>query len=298
MVLFSLVDGFLEAHGIYSHLTINKDKLLLFLDEVETMYGPRPYHNLDHVVEVVKTAIALWSDLGLGDIVKSANPREHDVLALSFVVAAAVHDVGHLGLTNDFLIRSHHPYAINSNDISPNESHHSAATFRLLLAANGKFDFLESVGKEKFWTFRQQVIGLVMHTDMTKHDMVVSNLRSRNYSTTTSGELTVLMQATLKYADISHTCLPHPEHCVWVRRLQREVMEEGDRWLEKGWQPPSSMDRRGGVDLASSQLAFLKSIVIPFLEALIDTMPRTSVLLEAAHDNAARWRRKSMDFTS
>lgn len=297
MVLCFLVNGFLEAHGIFDNLAVKKDKLKLFLDKVETLYQPRPYHNLRHIVEVVHSSIALWSEYGLGEIVTSANPRDHDVLALSFIVAAAVHDVGHYGLTNDFLIRSHHQYAIDFNDISPNESHHAAATFRLLLADGGKYNFLEGLGKEVFWTFRQQVISLVMHTDMSKHHTVVSNLRSRDYTKIASGELNVLMQAALKQADIGHTCLPHPEHCAWARRLQEEMLDEGDMWFSQGWQPPSSMDRRAAVDLADSQLAFFRFIVIPFLEALVDAMPRTWVLLEAARNNAESWRRKSRVIT-
>ena len=43
-----------------------------------------------------------------------------------------VHDYGHGGLNNDFLIKTHHPLAILYNDLSPLENHHISAAVSLL----------------------------------------------------------------------------------------------------------------------------------------------------------------------
>lgn len=298
MVLFESVDAFLQAHGVYERLAVDRDRLGRFLAKVETSYGDLPYHNLQHIEQVVGMAKRMWTECGLSEKISAVLQKDHEVLALAFVVAAAVHDLGHVGLTNDFLIRSHHPFAINFNDVSPNESHHAAETFRLLLQGDGECNFLHAIPREAFWMFRQQVIGLILQTDMSKHHGVVSNLRSRNYTEINSGELTVILQAVLKYADIGHTCLPYKEHLAWAVRLQREMLLEGDRWKEMGWLPPSSMDRDNPADLAGSQLAFFRFIVIPFLEALADVLPQTRTILEAARHNEEVWRkqpRKSMD---
>lgn len=49
------------------------------------------------------------------------------------LIAAAAHDIGHLGRSNAFLANSDHPLAILYNDITVLESHHAALTFKITL---------------------------------------------------------------------------------------------------------------------------------------------------------------------
>lgn len=49
----------------------------------------------------------------------------------SSLFSAMGHDFEHEGLNNDFLIKTHHPYALRYNDQSPLENHHSAAACAL-----------------------------------------------------------------------------------------------------------------------------------------------------------------------
>ena len=55
-----------------------------------------------------------------------------DMLEVSMYLAAICHDFEHPGLTNDFLVKSHHPLALCYNDRSPLENHHASAAFRVL----------------------------------------------------------------------------------------------------------------------------------------------------------------------
>ena len=43
---------------------------------------------------------------------------------MALLTAAAVHDLEHRGLTNDFLIVTEDAWALEFNDQSPNEMHH------------------------------------------------------------------------------------------------------------------------------------------------------------------------------
>jgi hypothetical protein len=60
-------------------------------------------------------------------------------------VAQVVHDYGHRGVNNDFLVRSCDALALLYNDHSPHENHHLAASWGLLV----EHDFLRSMPRAK-----------------------------------------------------------------------------------------------------------------------------------------------------
>lgn len=288
MVLFETVDPFLQKQAVYTELAVSPDRLRRYLERIEGTYGALPYHCLSHVVHVTRMAIDLWSTTELGDIVRKASSKDYHVLALALCTAAAVHDAGHLGFTNDFLVRSHHEYALSFNDSSPNESTHASTAFKILMQRDN--NFLEGLSPDKFWLFRQTVIALVLGTDMAKHQAAVSKLRARDFSDVSSGDIQVILLAVMKCADLSHVFMPFPEHEVWSRRLQLELFREGDRWQELGWQPPSLMRRDSPDNFASSQLGFFQFLVIPFVEAFVVLLPSAGRLLEAARGNLEGWK--------
>lgn len=95
------------------NLNVPLPVLIQFLDEIERGYDPAvPYHNVEHVKTVVDATARLWYDDGLGPMIAGLVPTEADVEELALFVAAAVHDHEHRGVTNDFLIRTTHPYAV------------------------------------------------------------------------------------------------------------------------------------------------------------------------------------------
>lgn len=67
-----------------------------------------------------------------------------------------VHDYGHPGLTNDFLITTSDPLAVRYNDRSPLENHHCAASFGLLLQ-HPELDFLAGLPPQDRTAFRKMV---------------------------------------------------------------------------------------------------------------------------------------------
>ncbi len=286
MSVFQQVDQFLETQGVYVSLPLSRTTLEQYLKAIEATYEDLSYHGLKHIQQVVGGCIDVWKNMGLGGVVKKTVPNDHPTIALAFVVAAAVHDAGHKGLTNDFLIRSHHPYAITYNDVSPNEQHHCATAFNILFNSH---NFLEDLPPPKFALFRQTVIALVMSTDMSRHHSILSQLRSRDYTQISSNDIPVLLQAGIKCADLGHTFLPREEHVVWSRRLQQELFLEGDQWKDNGWNPSSLMDRGSSGDFAASQAGFFRYIVIPFAEAFSEALPQAARLLDAAMANVGFW---------
>ena len=70
---------------------------------------------------------------------------------LSFLLAAVCHDLGHDGYTNSYHVNAITIRAINSNDVSVQETFHAAEFFRIL--NQEEFNFLEEMSKDQFKIF-------------------------------------------------------------------------------------------------------------------------------------------------
>lgn len=74
-----------------------------------------------------------------GGVLRTAWAQDHGLVLLTAIFSAMVHDYEHLGLNNDFLVKTKHPLALVYNDRSPMEQHHLAAAFTLLQQADMNF---------------------------------------------------------------------------------------------------------------------------------------------------------------
>lgn len=286
MVLFQPVDKFLQDSDLYTSLSLPSHTTQAYFEAVETHYRDVPYHNIHHVTGVVELAARIWLTMGLGETVARIAPTDHDVLALAFITAAATHDLEHCGLTNDYLVRTHHPFAIMYNDVSPNESHHASTAFRILF---NEHNFIEHFAPETVRLVRSTVIHLIISTDMSNHFSIVTSIRSRDMANPSIGDLTVLLQAALKCADLGHAFMDTTGHVSWSGYLQKEMFQEGAHWKSHGWQVPALMDRESAEDFPSSQLGFFNYVIIPFVESLQTAIPDVKALLAQAKVNAKFW---------
>ena len=78
---------------------------------------------------------------------------------MSAIFAAAIHDVDHPGLTNQFLINTSSELAIMYNDESVLENHHLAVAFKLL--QNSDCDIFANLTRKQRQTLRKMVIDMV-----------------------------------------------------------------------------------------------------------------------------------------
>jgi len=91
---------------------------------------------------------ALLEHGGLAKTLAPVLGKDVQLLRMSCLVAAAVHDYGHLGLSNDFLVMSSHERALRYNDEHVNENHHAAAALAVL--SQPECNFLRELPKEDF----------------------------------------------------------------------------------------------------------------------------------------------------
>ena len=65
---------------------------------------------------------------------------------LSFLLAAVCHDLGHDGMTNSYHVNAMTDRAIDSNDVSVQESFHAAEFFRIMNEEAN--NFLEDISRD------------------------------------------------------------------------------------------------------------------------------------------------------
>ena len=87
------------------------------------------YHTALHGTDVCYSTLLILTFLK-NDENKIENISELDIVSL--IIAALGHDVGHPGLTNNFLINSRDELSTIYNDRSVLENYHCAKTFQLL----------------------------------------------------------------------------------------------------------------------------------------------------------------------
>ncbi|KAJ9515811.1 hypothetical protein QJQ45_008651 [Haematococcus lacustris] len=164
--LSTLAFYLLQSTGLMKQHSIRGVKVARFLRAIEAGYQANAYHNAIHAADVLQTMHVVLQRSGM--LPRYADPLTH----LACLLAAAVHDLEHVGLTNDFLNSSDHDLAIRYNDRSPMENHHLAACFSLLQQPH--LNFLSHFAKDVKDKLRKMVIELVLATDMKNHMAITS----------------------------------------------------------------------------------------------------------------------------
>merc|ERR1719265_12671 len=82
---------------------------------------------------------------------------------MACLLAAVIHDHGHRGLNNTFLVKSNDEWALRYNDQHVNEHHHVASAF--LVLRRPEFNFLARLPTDVYCKLRSLVINLVLGTD-------------------------------------------------------------------------------------------------------------------------------------
>merc|ERR1712048_811540 len=215
------------------------------------------------------------------------------LLMMACLLAAAVHDYDHQGLTNEFLVKTRDARALLYNDQHVNESHHIAAAFAVLQRA--ECNFLTKLPADQYRRLRSLIIDLVLATDMANHgNLVKSFTEELDKSTAPSDQLSgkasvLLLQIAMKCADLGHLALDWALHLKWLQRLEIEFFAQGDREKQLGLPVSFLMDREKP-GASKSQVKFFDFVVLPLFRALARVAPNASHVLFCVTDNYQSWR--------
>lgn len=174
-----------------------------------------------------------------------------DLEVLTALFSAAIHDVDHPGLTNQYLINSGSELAIMYNDESVLENHSLAVAFVIL--KESACDIFANLSKKQRQLLRKMSIDMVLATDMSKHMGLLADLKTmvETKKVAGSGVLLVdsyneriqILQNLLHCADLSNPTKPLHLYKKWVEGIMEEFYQQGDKERDLGLDISPMCDR-------------------------------------------------------
>ncbi|KAI1180123.1 hypothetical protein F4777DRAFT_599038 [Nemania sp. FL0916] len=250
-----------------------------------------PYHNFRHAVDVLQATFDFLIHIGVlppyQDTKPFSPPSEKSPItsllkpfdALTLLVSAIGHDVGHPGVNNGFLIVLNAPLAQLYNDRSVLESFHCAAYSQIL---------------RRYWPrvfedtkMRTLMISSILATDMGLHFDYMSKLTElqkklksepivEEWPARVLEEQKALICALLiKCADISNVARRYDAALQWMNILCDEFSRQAAMEEEIGIQSSLiSPPKKDFLSLAKAQLGFVKLFATPLFRGVAEMLPQ------------------------
>merc|ERR550537_1172853 len=252
-----------------------------YIRQIAAGYYAHSYHNQLHAAEVV-LIVQYW----LRTCPKLAcSPLQQAAL----LVAAAIHDVGHRALTNDFLVKEGDPLAIRYNDKSVQEHFHVATGFETMRKPG--CNILAGMDAEDRKEARKLIIETVLSTDMALHNGLLQELQAADGVPVEDVDKLLLQRMVLHAADIGHPLRPWAVHAEWSRRMMGEFFAQGELEKQRGNAILPMFDREQ-CNPGNSQVGFINFVVAPTFGVLARFMSRR-VSRELSEDlalNTSEWK--------
>lgn len=294
-----------DTLGLVDRFRLNRPKLARFLLEIEAGYdNTMPYHNRAHAASVLQLMYALLVHGGVAQAVSMEGDGQLEIMA--GLLAAAIHDFEHKGVTNAFLVQTGDERALRFNDKHANENHHVAGAFDVL--RRPECNFLAELSSAEYKRLRALVVDLVLATDMADGAQLVKNFTNtlqsaginpsagahsgepRAFAASSDADVTACLQIALKCADVGHLTLSPEAHSVWVDLLQTEFFLQGDREKELKFPEVSFLMDRDKPGVADTQTGFFDFVALPLFRALVSAFPKAAPMLSAVMLNHEFWR--------
>ena len=96
-----------------------------FITAIESGYLDNPYHNSAHAADVLNGCHHFVQALNFKSVITTQQ-------MFSLLIAAAIHDFEHPGVSNNFLVKTQHELAVRYNDDSVCERMHVARAFAVM----------------------------------------------------------------------------------------------------------------------------------------------------------------------
>uniref|UniRef100_A0A673CNF9 Phosphodiesterase n=1 Tax=Sphaeramia orbicularis TaxID=375764 RepID=A0A673CNF9_9TELE len=276
-----------QERDLLKTFKIPVDTFVAYMMTLEDHYhSDVAYHNSLHAADVAQSTHILLSTPALDAVFT-------DLEILAAIYAAAIHDVDHPGVSNQFLINTNSELALMYNDESVLENHHLAVGFKLLQEDN--CDIFQNLTKKQRQSLRKMVIDMVLATDMSKHMSLLADLKTmvETKKVTSSGVLLLdnytdriqVLRNMVHCADLSNPTKSLELYRQWTDRIMEEFFHQGDRERERGMEISPMCDKHTA-SVEKSQVGFIDYIVHPLWETWADLVhPDAQDILDTLEDN-------------
>ena len=265
---------------------IQESKFENFVNEITRGYHrENPYHTDLHAADMVQS-IFLYNKRAKFKTTIMVD----DFDLLSLFISAIVHDYGHPGFNNNYLITIMDDLAITYNDISVLENYHVSSAFKIM-KEKPECNILDCFTGSDYKMLRKTIITCVLGTDMTFHGKTLQtfSLRLKTFGIEKGNNIDKLfkdldsgglynlkvefLSLIIHTADISNPSKPLEIYLDWANRCVSEFFNQGDLEKKRGL-PVSFGCDRSTVSLPQSQLGFINFIVEPHFKLFTEYFPQ------------------------
>lgn len=284
----------------YAEDYIDLQMLPRFFQHIHDRYrSEMPFHNACHAADVLHSLFIMLWNTNLGAKISLHNQ-------IGALLAALMHDMGHVGLTNDFLINSNHSIAQQYPTRAPMESMHIALAVEAMV--DPQFHVLARMGAVE----QAQVLTVVRESILAtalcyQRDLLyeVNQVTSEEWNreedcngrAVLPQKLQVLaLRLAMHVSDISQTTKTFAQHQQWVTKLEEEHFLQGDFDTQMMYGLCPDYCHRAvwtQTSFLESQVSFLKCLAAPAVTTL-NHLPWMDVdqLVQGLHANIAEWEQR------
>ena len=306
-------DNVLPAISVYVLNTNNSfniipyNKFEKFIYEIAHDYHRKnPYHTDLHAADMVQTLFVYNFYSKFQQIFKLTHKE-----IISMFVAAMVHDVRHPGYSNNYLINTNDPIAIEYNDQNVLENYHVSEAFKIL-TTKPECNIFSDYSSDDYKKCRKNIIENVLHTDMSLHNKQFKLFKSmlETYDIKKGKNIEKLFNENdndksekmkidftsflIHSVDISNPAKPLEVYKIWAQKCLDEFLLQGDSEKKKGLAVSFNCDRNT-VNLPEFQLKFIDAIVFPLFSVLTEYFPQLSFTLDNIKKNSEYFKKIEED---
>ncbi|CCI48907.1 unnamed protein product [Albugo candida] len=286
----------------YCEDLVDRSMLLQVLEVIHSRYSSQnPFHNACHAADVMHGLYVLLSITHL----KESTSRHNQFAVL---LAAVMHDIEHVGLTNDFLMKSKHRIALENPGKAPMEEMHAVIADNLL--QDPQINFLNRLDDTQRTQVLEVVERTILSTALCVQRTLLQDVKQLCEMWQVNGggdkcplpfdDQLVLLRLAMHVSDIGQTMKPFLVHQKWVYRLNEEQFLQGD--MDKRMHlliTPSSCDRSqwNKKQFLESQIVFLERFAAPAIETLSQVpFVEVNYLAQSLSRNVAQWKQQLEEF--
>ncbi|TGZ67097.1 hypothetical protein CRM22_004974 [Opisthorchis felineus] len=259
-VVYDLGMHLFEIHGLFHRLRLSRLVVMRTLTALESAYWEHnPYHTAVHAADVMQ---ALHCFISQPKLLCLLSPVE----ILASLLAAACHDADHPGVNQMYLERTENFLVNLYNSTSVLEQHHARYGLSILHQSG----LVGELSAQDWSTMRECIVKMVHATDMAYQgfyrdkftEMLNASKNNASYSYTPEDRI-LLLQITLKCADISNPCRPWESCRQWAYRICSEFFGQGDQERLRWSLVPSIGCDRHAASVPRIQMAFVDNLIRP-----------------------------------